>query len=48
MHDIRAIRSDPAGFDAEMARRGLSAVTPELLRLDRDWRAAQTGLQAFV
>ncbi len=25
MHDIRAIRDDPQGFDAGLARRGLAA-----------------------
>jgi seryl-tRNA synthetase len=45
MHDIRAIRSDPAGFDAAMARRGLPAVAAELMALDADRRAAQTALQ---
>jgi seryl-tRNA synthetase len=45
MHDIRAIRTDPAGFDAAMARRGLVSPTVELLTLDADRRAAQTALQ---
>ena len=45
MHDIRTIRSDPAGFDAAMGRRGLSAVSPEILTLDGERRAAQTALQ---
>lgn len=34
MHDIRAIRDNPAAFDAAMARRGLSAVSPGLLAID--------------
>ncbi len=45
MHDIRAIRADPEGFDAAMARRGLAAVSAELMVLDADRRAAQTALQ---
>lgn len=45
MHDIRAIRTDPAAFDAAMARRGLPPVTPELLALDTARRTAQTALQ---
>jgi seryl-tRNA synthetase len=45
MHDIRAIRSDPAGFDTAMARRGLPPVSAELMALDADRRAAQTALQ---
>src|ERR1700710_693491 len=45
MHDIRAIRADPGGFDAAMARRGLPAVSAELMVLDTERRAAQTALQ---
>jgi seryl-tRNA synthetase len=45
MHDIRAIRADPAGFDAAMGRRGVAAVSAELMALDADRRAAQTALQ---
>ena len=45
MHDIRAVRSDAAGFDAAMSRRGLPAVAADLLSLDADRRAAQTALQ---
>jgi seryl-tRNA synthetase len=45
MHDIRAIRSDPAGFDAAMARRGLPPVTPEILARDSERRTVQTRLQ---
>jgi seryl-tRNA synthetase len=45
MHDIRAIRSDPAAFDAAMARRGLPPVSAELMVLDTARRAAQTALQ---
>ena len=45
MHDIRAIRNDPAGFDAALARRGLPAPPPSVLALDAERRAAQTALQ---
>jgi seryl-tRNA synthetase len=45
MHDIRAIRTDSAAFDAAMARRGLPPVAAELMVLDTDRRAAQTALQ---
>jgi seryl-tRNA synthetase len=45
MHDIRAIRADPAAFDAAMARRGLPPVSAELMVLDTDRRGAQTALQ---
>lgn len=33
MHDIRAIKEDPAAFDAAMARRGLAPLSAELLAL---------------
>ena len=39
MHDIRAIRENPAAFDAGLARRGLAAMSPEILALDNDRRA---------
>jgi seryl-tRNA synthetase len=45
MHDIRAIRSDPAGFDAALARRGLASVSAELLAEDAERRATLTALQ---
>jgi seryl-tRNA synthetase len=45
MHDIRAIRADPAGFDAALARRGLPPASPETLALDAARRATQTALQ---
>jgi seryl-tRNA synthetase len=45
MHDIRAIRDDPHGFDAGLARRGLSARAAELLALDDKRRAAIAELQ---
>ncbi|UFN50729.1 serine--tRNA ligase [Roseomonas sp. OT10] len=40
MHDIRAVRNDPAGFDAAMARRGLAPVAERLIALDSARRAA--------
>jgi len=45
MHDIRAIRADPAGFDAALARRGLQPVSPELVEKDTAHRATLTALQ---
>lgn len=45
MHDIRAIRSDPAGFDAALARRGVAAMSSEILALDAQRRAELTTLQ---
>ena len=45
MHDIRAIRADPAGFDAALARRGLPAVAEAVLALDAERRAILSGQQ---
>jgi seryl-tRNA synthetase len=45
MHDIRAVRADPAGFDTAMARRNLPPVAASLLALDAERRTAQTALQ---
>jgi len=45
MHDIRAIRTDPAGFDAAMARRGLPPVSADVLALDTERRALLTTQQ---
>lgn len=39
MHDIRMIRETPEAFDAALARRGLAAVSPEVLALDSSRRA---------
>ncbi len=39
MHDIRAIRENPAAFDAALARRGVAAMSPEILALDEGRRA---------
>ena len=46
MHDIRAIRENPAAFDAGWSARGLSLQTPAILALDGEMRAATTALQA--
>mgnify|MGYP000592650988 CR=1 FL=1 len=40
MHDIRLIRDNPEAFDAGMARRGLSALSGEILSLDEARRTA--------
>ncbi len=45
MHDIRALRADPAGFDAAMARRGLAPLSAELLALDAARREEVTRQQ---
>ncbi len=48
MHDIRAIRDDPAAFAAGLARRAFANaqdVTNHILSLDKDSRALMTRLQ---
>jgi seryl-tRNA synthetase len=47
MHDIVLIRSDPAGFDAGLARRGVAPMSHQVLDLDAKRRAVQTQLQAM-
>jgi len=44
MHDIRLIRENPDAFDAQMARRGLSSVSAEILRIDAARRARITAV----
>jgi seryl-tRNA synthetase len=46
MHDIRAIRADPAAFDAALARRGLPPASEAVLAEDARRRAAQAALEA--
>ncbi|MFT9216083.1 MAG: serine--tRNA ligase [Acetobacter malorum] len=45
MHDIRALRADPAAFDADLARRGIDPVAQKLVSWDEERRQAQTALQ---
>lgn len=45
MHDIKALRDNPAAFDANWARRGLAPQTPAILELDEKRRKLQTELQ---
>ena len=40
MHDIRMIRDTPDAFDAALSRRGLDPVSPAILALDAERRAA--------
>ncbi len=42
MHDIRAIRDAPAGFDAALSRRGLSPMSADVLEIDAARRARIT------
>ncbi len=39
MHDIRAIRDNPAAFDAALSRRGLDAMSSQILTMDEARRA---------
>ncbi|MCU0902009.1 MAG: serine--tRNA ligase [Cypionkella sp.] len=39
MHDIKAIRENPAAFDAALSRRGLAPMSADILALDADRRA---------
>lgn len=48
MHDIKAIRADPAAFDAALARRGVTGASAALLEADAALRAVQTALQAAL
>src|SRR5271168_3164848 len=45
MHDVRAIRHDPAAFEAGWSARGVEAPVAEILALDEARRQAQTALQ---
>ena len=44
MHDLRALRDDPAAFDAAMSRRGLDPVAATIAGLDAQRRTALTEL----
>ena len=48
MHDIKALRADPATFDAALARRGVTGASAALLEADAGLRAVQTALQAAL
>ena len=45
MHDIKAIRENPAAFDAGLARRGLAPLSAALLKIDEQKRATMQTLQ---
>jgi seryl-tRNA synthetase len=47
MHDIKWIRDNPAEFDKALARRGLSAGSPDLIALDEKRRAVIAKLQTM-
>jgi seryl-tRNA synthetase len=45
MHDIKAIRDNPSGFDAGLARRGFAPLSAALLAIDEEKRTLLQGLQ---
>ena len=45
MLDIRWIRENPDAFDKGLTRRGLSALSAQVLRLDKQWREVQTAAE---
>jgi len=45
MFDIRAIRDNPAAFDAGLERRGLAPLSPAIIARDEELRAIKTRLQ---
>lgn len=47
MHDIRFIREHPENFDAAMARRGLPAMSGDILEMDQQRRALQGRIQGL-
>ncbi len=48
MHDIKSIRENPASFDAALARRGLGALSAEILACDSVWREEANTLQTLL
>lgn len=48
MHDIRAIRENPAAFDLGLNRRGLEPMSESILDLDSRRRALQTSTQEML
>lgn len=47
MHDIRWIRENPAEFDTALAKRGVEAISADLIQYDADRRKIQTDLQGW-
>jgi len=45
MHDLRALREDPEGFDAGLARRGAAPAAAQIVALDERRRAVATRVQ---
>jgi seryl-tRNA synthetase len=47
MFDLKTIRDDPTAFDKGLARRGQPPRSPEILALDKEWRAVQTKAESL-
>jgi seryl-tRNA synthetase len=45
MHDLKWIRDNPDAFDRGLKRRGLAPMSPEIVRMEAAWRAAETEAQ---
>ena len=45
MLDIRWIRENPEAFDKGLARRGMAPLSAQILRVDKEWREAQTAAE---
>lgn len=45
MHDIKSIRKDPHAFDKAMIKRGLGAISEEILTRDKQVRGEKTNMQ---
>jgi seryl-tRNA synthetase len=45
MFDIKAIRDNPAAFDAALGRRGLEPQAANILNIDKEWRALTVEAQ---
>ena len=48
MFDLKAIRADPAAFDAGLEKRGFESKAAQILDLDDQRRELQTRLQALL
>ena len=47
MSDVKAIRADPAAFDAGLDKRGLEPIAKSVIELDESVREAKTNLQGI-
>jgi seryl-tRNA synthetase len=47
MHNIKAIRENPAAFDEAMVKRGLGPISEEILKRDKEVRGSKTDMQSL-